>query len=145
MIEIETARLRLYSDASVIDGVLVFSQKEQKDIDLTQIEPHKSQTSGFAICLKYDNTQQVGQFEFSNKRYENELSYGTNEPYRRKHYMQEAMEVFIPWFFQNASSTIIYGIIAEGNVASKNLAQKVGFRRIGLCTGGSPLYSITKP
>lgn len=69
MIKIETARLRIYSDASVIDGVLVFPKKEQKDIDVTQLEPRQSQTSGFAIYLKDDNTQQVGQFGFSNERY----------------------------------------------------------------------------
>lgn len=145
MIEIETTRLLIKSDASVIDGMLMFPQTERKEIVLSEIEPYKPQTSGFAIYLKNDKTQLVGQFGFRNDRYENELSYGTNEPYLRKHYMWEAMEVFIPWFFQNTSAIIIYGIISEGNVASENLALKIGFKRTGKCTGGSPLYSITRP
>lgn len=145
MIKIQTARLIIYSDASILDGMLVFPQTKRKEIDLLEIKPHQPQTTGFAIYLKDDNTKPVGQFGFRHDRYENELEYGTNEPYRRKGYMREAMEAFIPWFFQNTSSTIIYGIIAEGNVASENLALEVGFKRTGKCIGGSPLYSITRP
>ena len=64
MIVIETARLRIYSDASTIDGMLVFPQTERDEINLLDIKPHQPETDGFAIYLKNDNTQLVGQFGF---------------------------------------------------------------------------------
>jgi len=145
VIVIETERLRIYSDASIINNTLVFPQAEREEINLLDLKQNRPEMNAFAIRLKNDNTQLVGQFGFKNERYENELSYHTNEPYRRKHYMQEAMEAFIPWFFQNTSATVIHVIIAEGNVASENLAKKVGFIRTGKCSGGSPLFLISRP
>lgn len=136
MIEIMTKRLVIRSDASIIKGEIVFPQPPPIDIFKTDI---RNERNGFAIYLRDKPSIQVGQFGFRNDRYPYELAYETKPEYRRNHYMQEAMEAFLDWFFKNVEADCIYGIIATGNTPSFELAIKLGFEETGQSFGHSKL------
>lgn len=144
MMELESERLVICSDAYIDNGQIAFPPIT-RTVNIFDLSPHRTEEDAFAIYLKNDRTVKIGQFGFRDDRYAYELSYHTNESYRRNHYMQEAMECFIPWFFENVNVDAIYGIIACGNVASKQLAEKVGFIEAGTHNGGSPVYILKRP
>ena len=141
MIRIETKRLIIKSDASLYNGEIVFPARGA--IDIFNIDT-RNEKSGFAMFLKDDPSIQVGQFGFRHTHYPYELLYQTNEGFRRKHFMWEAMEAFLDWFFSNVKVDNIYGIIAEGNIPSFGLAYKLGFEDTGDFFSGSKVLSISK-
>lgn len=141
MLEIVTKRLVIKSDASVLEGEIVFPPTPPLDILNIDI---RNERNGFAIYLKENPSIQVGQFGFRNDRYPYELAYETIEEYRRNHYMQEAMEAFIDWFFKNVKVDCLYGIIASGNIPSFKLAMKLGFEETGKTYGQSKLFKLSK-
>lgn len=144
IIELLTDRLIIRSDALIVDGNIAFPPQKHV-IDILNMKTLRKEDGGFAFYLRSNPSIQAGQFVFRNDRYEYEISYETNPPYRRQHYMQEALETFIPWFFDNTTANAIYGIIDENNESSEKLAMKIGFKHTGICYGGSPVYILNRP
>lgn len=144
MIQIETPRLIIRSNLYVDKRQLTPPPEPQGKISILNLTPLSSEDTGFAVYLKSNESIQIAHFAFRFDRCNYELSYGTEEPYRRKGYLYEALSAFLCWFFDNIDAESINGLIANNNTPSIRLAQKLGFQprnEDGQCTW----YELKKP
>lgn len=128
MIQIETQRLIIRSNLCVDKGQLIPPAKQHEEISIFNLAPSKSEDAGFAVYLKSNESTQIAHFGFRSDRRDYELSYGTEELYRRQGYLYEALSNFLNWFFANINAESIYGLIGNDNIPSIKLAQKLGFQ-----------------
>lgn len=125
MTEIQTKRLVLKTNCTIVNGQLGFPEK--KNTSLLDIEPNCSENGGFAIYLKAgDYIGHIG-FLFDRKPYE--LTIGIdNEQFRHCGYMTEAQDAVIQWIFDNCNTTQITARIGSITpVASRKLCKRNGF------------------
>ena len=125
MTEIQTKRLVLKTNCTIIDGQLGFPEK--KNTSLLDIKPNCIEDGGFAIYLKSgDYIGHIG-FRFDRKPYE--LTIGIeNEQFRQCGYMTEAQDAVIQWIFDNCNTTQITARIGQITpVASRKLCKRNGF------------------
>lgn len=125
MIFKETKRLICKSEMAVINGLPKASRNILETIDLKNIEPLSGMEFGFMFYDKTSN-EHICQIHFEEKRKEYEISYGTKELYRGKGYMQEALEFFVNWVFENTCIECLYALI-NNNAISQHILEKNGF------------------
>ncbi len=125
MTKIQTKRLVLKTNCTVVNGQLVFPEK-----NITSLLDTKSacvEDGGFAIYLKTgDYIGHIG-ILFHRKPYE--LTIGIdNEQFRHCGYMTEAQDAVIQWIFENCNTNQITALIGSITpVASRKLCKRNGF------------------
>lgn len=127
MIEIKTRRLMLLSVISIENNVLILDENSDDTISLLRIKPTTGREQGFVAYLRDNPSEEVCHISFIRKRSRLEMTYGTEEMYRKKGYMYEAVCTVLKWFFENTSHERLWGYIGNNNTDSRKLAQKAGF------------------
>lgn len=144
MIRIETKRLIIKSNLCASKGQLIYPPKQQEGTSLLNLRPLATEDTGFAIYLKPDESAPIAHIGFRDDRRNYELTYGTEDAYRRHGYLYEALSAFLHWFFADIGVEIIYGLIGNNNIPSINLALKVGFQPCGQ-DGNCTWYELKNP
>ena len=122
---IETERLILKTNCTVVDGEIVFPEK-QPFLSLENIKPSIAEDSGFAIYLK--SGERVGHIAFDFKRDRFELSVGIKEQYQKHGYMTEAQKAVVPWIFENTNTDKVWALLGGiTDVASSKILERTGF------------------
>lgn len=128
MIELETKRLIIKSDAYIAEGELKFQEKPHV-VDLLDIKPSRVEECGFALYLKQE-MDQVGHVTVIHHRRPYELTVGMDESYRQNGYMTEGLKQIIDWLFKNCTLDKLTAI--RGNIipeASRRLLLRCGFEQ----------------
>ena len=126
MTEIQTKRLIMRTNCTVVDGQLSFPKKPQLQ-SILEIKPNIVEDGGFAIYLK--TGELIGHIGILFIRKPYELTVGIdNELYRKNGYMTEAQDAVIEWIFNNCKTTQIAALIGPITpVASRKLCVRNGF------------------
>lgn len=124
---VDTTRRLICRTEMVIDNGYPVPSKERKKlpINILKLEHKTGMEYGFMFFEK-ESEENVCQIHFENKRREYEVSYGTNEKYRRNGYMKEALVFFVEWIFENTSVEKMYALI-NNNSTSKHILETCGF------------------
>ena len=106
----ETTRLICKSEMNIIEGYPKPPVTKLKEINLLNIKPRTGREFGFVFYDK-NTDERICQIHFENKRRDYEISYGTEEQYWGKGYMQEALSFFVKWMFANTSVDCLYALM----------------------------------
>lgn len=126
----ETTRLICKSEMNIIEGYPKPPVTKLKEINLLNIKPRTGREFGFVFYDK-NTDERICQIHFENKRRDYEISYGTEEQYWGKGYMQEALSFFVKWMFANTSVDCLYALI-NNNSSSQHILEKNGFEIEGV-------------
>lgn len=96
------------------------------------------------IILKSEN-KIIGEIKFSDTEIDDyvEIGYVTNQNYRRKGYMSEALTIFVRYLFNYTNIKTIKAIIDTTNTASAIVARKIGMNCIKR-ENGEMFWEISK-
>lgn len=126
MITIQTERLILKTNCTIVDGEIVLPEKKHF-VSILDIEPTIAEDFGFAVYLK--SGELVGHIAFDSKRNRFELSVGIEEKYRKNGYMSEALRVVVPWVFENSNTEKIWALLGGiTDEASRKILERTGFK-----------------
>lgn len=126
MIEEHTKRLICKTEMIISNGIPTLPQKAEKcAIDLLSLHAQSGMEYGFMFFDK-ETSEYVCQIHFENKRRDFEISYGTEEQYRKNGYMKEALIFFKDWVFSNTLVSQLYALITQ-NPISQHTLQVCGF------------------
>ena len=126
MITIQTERLILKTNCTIVNGEIVFPEKKPFTSILDR-KPSIAEDSGFAIYLK--SGELVGHVGFDSKRGRFELSVGIEEKYQKNGYMSEAQKAIVPWIFENSNTDKIWAVLGGiTNEASRKILERTGFK-----------------
>ena len=129
MFTIETSRMVGCSDMIVENGLLKSAQQPEGILDIFSLKPSTGRESAFLFYDKENPDARICHVGITWKRGRTEVSYGTEAPYRRKGFMQEALVAFLKWFTTNTSENIIWGL--PNGDESSHILKKSGFRFYG--------------
>ena len=125
-ITIQTERLILKTNCTIVDGEIVLPEKKHFE-SILDIEPTIAEDFGFAIYLK--SGELVGHIAFDSKRSRFELSVGIEEKYQKSGYMSEAQRVVVPWIFENSNTEKIWALLGGiTDEASRKILERTGFK-----------------
>lgn len=110
MIKVEANRLILKTNCTITDGCIVFPEQSSAT-SLLKIQSTNTADGGFSLYLK--SGEYIGHISILFKRKPYELSFGIEEPYRKKGYMNEAMTACTNWIFDNCSTNIITALVGS--------------------------------
>ena len=128
MITIETERLILKTNCTVVDGEIVFPERKPVE-SILDLKPAIAEDSGFAIYLK--SGEHVGHIAFDFKRDRFELSVGTEKQYQRNGYMTEAQKAAVTWIFKTCKTDSIWALLGGiTDDASSKILERTGFKRV---------------
>lgn len=131
MIIIQTERLTLKTNCTIVDGEIVLPEKKHFE-SILNIEPTIAEDFGFAIYLK--SGELIGHIAFDSKRSRFELSVGIEEKYRKNGYMSEAQRAIVPWVFENSNTEKIWALLGGiTDEASRKILERTGFKCVPEC------------
>ena len=97
-------------------------------IDIFSLEPASGRESAFVFYDKDNPDNKICHVGITWQRGRTEVTYGTESPYRKKGFMQEALDAFLKWFAANISENKIWGLPNGTNrEESKHILEKCGF------------------
>lgn len=123
--ESRTEHMIVKSNMQISDGKFVFKSLESSGkISLLDLKPSVPEDTGFIF---YDSEQNVliCHVGITNKRERLEVSYGTEEPFRNKGYMTEALSFVVTWIFDSTTENQIWAL--PNGPISKSILEKCGF------------------
>lgn len=130
MITIETKRMIGKSELEVIDGKVNYSEKHNKSLGLLDIKPATGMEQGFVFYLWEQPKTCVCHIGITYARNRFEVSYGTEEQFRRQGYMKEALGSFVGWIFANTDELEIWGL--PNGAESEHILQTCHFANYGI-------------
>lgn len=101
----------------------------------------------WTISLRKEGTV-IGGLGFKgepDEKSEVEIGYGIDEPYRRKGYGLEAVNVMLEWAFSNEKVYFVMAETVPDNAASQELLKKVGFVETGTVGEEGPRFEKERP
>lgn len=122
-----TSRLCAVSEMVLVDSCLRENPIVNLGVDLLKLKPTTGQESAFQFFIK-SSSLLVCHIGFTHKRDCFEATYGTEENYRNKGYMTEALSATTRWIFANTNEQKIFALISN-NAASERVLTKCGFSR----------------
>lgn len=140
MIELYSNRLKICSNIELKDGKIVF-RDSKGEIDICKITPTTGLENGFVAYIDSDKVCHVG---FQIKSGFLEISYGTNDAFKKNGYMSEMLPIVLDWFFKETLETCIYARVNKGNEYSIKLLEKNNFNQSDKDKTGCLLYELTK-
>jgi len=101
---------------------------QNRKIDILNLEFSNSKYSEYMIFQFYskEDTTHICHVMLINKRNKLEVSFGTDEKFRRQGYMTEALTAAIKWIFNNTIEDSIWAI--PSNKISQTVLEKCGFK-----------------
>ena len=129
MFTIETSQMVGRSDMIVEDGLLKGAQQPDGILDIFSLKPSTGRESAFWFYDKENPDAKICHVGITWQRGRTEVSYGTETPYRRKGFMQEALVAFLEWFSTNTSENILWGLPSSDE--STHILEKCGFKYYG--------------
>ena len=148
MFTIETSRMVGRSDMIVEDGLLKGAQQPDGILDIFSLKPSTGRESAFWFYDKENPDAKICHVGITWQRGRTEVSYGTETPYRRKGFMQEALVAFLEWFSTNTSENILWDSQAVMNPRifwrNAGLSITVRLKRIILVAGMFTKYTVSK-
>lgn len=119
-ITLETKRMIVKTNARLINRKIIFPD-QPSHINILDIKPSIGENTGFMFYDKSDHRQLICHIALRDDRKPNEITYGTQETYRNKGYMQEALNAFIKWIFKNTDICKLYALISNNPTSEKVL------------------------
>lgn len=140
MIELYSNRLKICSNIELEDGRIVF-RSPKEEIDIFRIEPTTVLENGFVAYIDSDEVCHVG---FQMKSGFLDISYGTNDAFKKNGYMSEMLPIVLDWFFKETLETCIYARVNKDNEYSIKLLEKNKFNQSNKYKCDGILYELTK-
>lgn len=125
MLVIKTERLVGVSNMEIQGGKLVSIKREVNEINIFDLKPISGKESAFIFYDIHNTDIEICHIGITWKRNRFEVSYGTNEVYRRKGFLQEALSAFIEWVVSNTDEKEIWGL--PNGPESEHILMKCGF------------------
>ncbi len=125
MYEIETERLIGLSDLAIENGLLTCQPQTDNVINLLELKPSTGRESAFLFYEKKKKKALVCHIGITWKRGRTEVSYGTENDFRRLGYMQEALIGLLNWIIDNTEEDKIWGL--PNGAESQHILEKCGF------------------
>lgn len=119
-----TKRMIMRTNLKFQDGHIVFPPQKNKSVSILDLLPNNPEDGGFIFYS--NNNEIICHISIRTDRRVCELSYGTEDGYRRNGYMQEAMETVLQIFEENHMVDEISGLICN-NPISEHILVKYGF------------------
>ena len=121
--ELKTPRLIMRTNIQFVSGHLVFPPRK-REINLLNLQPNVAEDEGLIF---YDNSGNgVCHIGIRTDRKPCEISYGTQTPFRRNGYMQEALCFLLRLFSENGLVENVHALICN-NPESEHILLKNGF------------------
>ncbi len=121
--ELKTPRMLMRTNIQFVNGHLVFPSRKTPT-SLLHLQPNVAEDGGFIF---YDNCgNEVCHIGIRTDRKPCEISYGTQEQFRGKGYMQEALCFLLRLFSENDLVEKVYALICN-NPESEHILVKNGF------------------
>lgn len=121
-----TKRLICKTEMNIVEGVLIPSiEQSNSEINILDLKPSTGMEYGFMFYDK-SNEEFICQIHFEDKRRSFEISYGTDEKFREKGYMTEALEFFVNWIFEHTIIQEMFALIND-NPISQHILENRGF------------------
>ena len=114
------------TNLTVVNGKITYPPEENA-ISILDIKPHIPENSGFVLYDESAPDKIICCIGYIETRKKEELKYKTEEEYRGKGYMTEAMTWALTWARNNGVKGCLWLLIDEGNKPSLRIAQKFGF------------------
>lgn len=142
--EFETTRLIIKTEIKIENNNPVLNhQRTGPEVDIFNLEEHKIEENGF-VCYSRDSGQKVCHIGLSEYQNKIEISYGTEDAFRGKGYMSEALPAVISWLFTHTAITKIYARIGD-NPISEHILIKNHFKQVDEeYHKDGKLYKLTK-
>lgn len=140
MIELYSTRLKICSNIELEDGRIVF-RSPKDEINIYRITPTTGLENGFVAYMTKDEVCNVG---FQRKNGFLEISYGTNDAFKKNGYMSEMLPIVLDWFFKETFETCIYARVNKDNAYSIKLLEKNKFNQSDKYECDGILYELTK-
>lgn len=124
----ETERLLCKSEMRIINGLLEPAEDECSELNIMDILNRKPATGMEYGFMFYDKETEdyVCQIHFEDKRRKYEVSYGTEEQFRGRGFMKEALNFFVKWVFDNTEVKELVALIHDNN-KSQHILENSGF------------------
>lgn len=129
MLCFKTERLIAKSEMIVADDRLVEKEAEPAIIDILNLKKRTGLESGFKFYDKADETVEICHIGIIWTRNRFEVSYGTEEAFRGKGYMKEALAYLVDWIFANTKEPEIWGL--PNGIVSEHILSSNGFTYYG--------------
>ena len=126
MLEIKTKRLVGVSDMKIVDGKLQPIKRESDEINLFDLQPSSGKESGFIFYDKNNVDTIICHIGITWQRNRFEVSYGTEEAYRKKGFLQESLSAFLKWIISNTDEKEVWGL--PNGPVSEYILMKCGFK-----------------
>lgn len=144
MICLETKRMIAKSEMNVQNGNLTEKRSSNNAKDILNLSPTTGLESTFVFFDKNDNDSKICHIGITHKRGRFEVSYGTEEQFRRQGYMKEALACLVDWIFTNTDEPEIWGL--PNGEESEHILKICHFTYYGLYEKSSSMkwYRIEK-
>lgn len=126
MLEIKTKRLVGVSDMKIVDRKLQPTKSESDDIDIFNLQPSSGKESSFIFYDINNVDTLICHIGITWQRNRFEVSYGTEEAYQEKGFLQEALSGFLKWIISNTDEKEIWGL--PNGPESEHILVKCGFK-----------------
>ena len=145
MICFETQRMIAKSEMNIQNGVLTEKESNDRPKDILSLQPSTGLESAFIFYSKDDKSVRICHIQITHKRNRFEVSYGTEEKFRRQGYMKEALACLIDWIFSNTNELVIWGL--PNGEESEHILQTSRFTYYGPYEKSTSMkwYRIEKP
>lgn len=125
MLCFNTDRMLAKTEMQIINGMLVNGNVQSGPVDILHLRKSTGLESAFVFYEKMGNNAQICHISITHKRDRFEVSYGTEEHFRRQGYMKEALSQLVSWIFSNTCETEIWGL--PNGEESEHILQTCGF------------------
>lgn len=134
-----TKRLKIMSNIKLCDGKIIF-QPAESDINIFKITKTSGLENGF---ISYINDCEICHIGFQNHHGYLEISYGTNEAYRRNGYMSEMLPIVMDWLFKETLEDCVHARVNKDNAQSERILTNNKFIKYDDCDG-TLIYKLKK-
>lgn len=132
MMEIITSRLIGKTEMMLVDSNLIskdnFSNDKITLENILTLQPCTGKENGFCFYDKNNQDVLICHIGITFQRDKFEVSYGTEEPFRNKGYLTEALLGFIDFIFSKTNESMIWGL--PNGVVSQHILEKCGFKYV---------------
>ena len=142
--EFETTRLIIKTGIKIENNKPVLNREgNSRKVDILNLTEHKFEENGF-LCYSRESGQRICHIGLSEHLDKIEISYGTEDAFRGKGYMSEALPAVIGWLYTHTAIAKIYARIGD-NPISEHILIKNHFKQVDEeHHKGGKLFKLTK-
>lgn len=120
-------RTNLYVEDGRVKSRLESTSKKTLPINLMELKPNVLEDSCFVFYERENPGQIICKIAYTEKSAKSELFYETDEAFRGKGYMTQAMKQVLDWMIQNECTGTLWLLINIQNIPSQKIAKHYGF------------------